>query len=159
MVNVTPLDHVDDVLVVEPNQHDDVPVVLEPVIVDEDEDLKKEEFEEEEDPQEEVDPLNPLLPASESEHEDVTEAENPIKHQDETVPVSVHEVGESSTIAIPRKHGDSLLPDFMRRDIDSLFCRVASILRRLCGHETAYALVEKKGKAKDTYYGKLILFR
>ncbi|GJZ87610.1 putative reverse transcriptase domain-containing protein, partial [Tanacetum coccineum] len=26
-----------------------------------------------------------------------------------------------------------------------------------CGHETAHALVEKKGKAKDEYYGKLIL--
>ncbi|GKE95799.1 putative reverse transcriptase domain-containing protein, partial [Tanacetum coccineum] len=29
--------------------------------------------------------------------------------------------------------------------------------RRLCGRETAHALVEKKGKAKDTFYGKLIL--
>ncbi|GJR48303.1 hypothetical protein Tco_1316406 [Tanacetum coccineum] len=37
MVNVIPPDHVDDVLVVEPNQHDDVPVVSEPVLVDEDE--------------------------------------------------------------------------------------------------------------------------
>nr|GEZ43141.1 putative reverse transcriptase domain-containing protein [Tanacetum cinerariifolium] len=33
----------------------------------------------------------------------------------------------------------------------------ASISRRLCGHETAHALVEKKGKAKDKFYGKLIL--
>ncbi|GJX97474.1 hypothetical protein Tco_0353272 [Tanacetum coccineum] len=29
--------------------------------------------------------------------------------------------------------------------------------RRLCGRETAHALVEKKGKAKDKFYGKLIL--
>ncbi|GKA09498.1 putative reverse transcriptase domain-containing protein [Tanacetum coccineum] len=29
--------------------------------------------------------------------------------------------------------------------------------RRLCGHETTHALVEKKGKAKDKFYGKLIL--
>ncbi|GJY95218.1 hypothetical protein Tco_0511579 [Tanacetum coccineum] len=29
--------------------------------------------------------------------------------------------------------------------------------RRLCGRETAHALVEKKGEAKDKFYGKLIL--
>ncbi|GKF98828.1 hypothetical protein Tco_0297611, partial [Tanacetum coccineum] len=114
MVNVIPPDHVDDVPVVEPNQHDDVPVVPEPILVDEDEDPKEEEFEEEEDPMEvdieedendpeltypyeEVDPLNPLSPTSESEPEDVIEVENTIKHEDETVPASVHEVGESST--------------------------------------------------------------
>nr|GEW60225.1 hypothetical protein [Tanacetum cinerariifolium] len=34
---------------------------------------------------------------------------------------------------------------------------MASILRRLCGRETAHSLVEKKGKAKDKFYGKLIL--
>ncbi|GKE17101.1 hypothetical protein Tco_1424678 [Tanacetum coccineum] len=28
---------------------------------------------------------------------------------------------------------------------------------RLCGRETVHELVEKKGKAKDEYYGKLIL--
>ncbi|GKA20620.1 putative reverse transcriptase domain-containing protein [Tanacetum coccineum] len=137
MVNVIPPDHVDDVPVVEPNQHNDVPVVLEPVLEDEDEDEdpKEEEFEEkepqEEDddmevniqedeneteltyPYEEVDPLNPPPPASKSEPEDVIEVENPIEHEDETVPSSVH--------------------------------------------ETAHALVNKKGKAKDEYYGKLIL--
>nr|GFC10441.1 hypothetical protein [Tanacetum cinerariifolium] len=32
-----------------------------------------------------VDPLNPLPPTSESEPEDVTEAKNPIEHEDETV--------------------------------------------------------------------------
>nr|GEX51779.1 hypothetical protein [Tanacetum cinerariifolium] len=125
-VNVIPLDHVDDVPVVEPNQHDDVPVVPELVLEDEDEDPKEEEFKEEEEeddmevdidedenepkltyPYEEVDPLNPPSPASESEHEDVTKVENPIEHEDETVPASVHE--------------------------------------------------SKKGKAKDEYYGKLIL--
>ncbi|GJY24294.1 hypothetical protein Tco_0397952, partial [Tanacetum coccineum] len=45
--------------------------------------------------------------------EDAIEVENPIEHEDKTVPASVH--------------------------------------------ETAHALVEKKGKAKDKYYGKLIL--
>nr|GFD21492.1 hypothetical protein [Tanacetum cinerariifolium] len=57
-------------------------------------------------PYEEVDPLNPLSPASESEPEDVIE--------------------------------------------------MASLSRRMCGRETAHALVKKKGKAKDEYYGKLI---
>ncbi|GJY18086.1 hypothetical protein Tco_0389577 [Tanacetum coccineum] len=86
------------------------------------------EFEEEEDPQEEddmevdieedenkpeltypyekVDPLNPPPLASESEPEDVNEVENPIEHEDETVPASVHEVGESSTAPFLREDSD-----------------------------------------------------
>ncbi|GJY96569.1 putative reverse transcriptase domain-containing protein [Tanacetum coccineum] len=180
MVNVIPLDHVDDVPVVEPNQHDDVPVVPEPVLVDEDEDPKEDEFKEEEDPQEkeddmevnieedeneleltypyeEVDPLNPSPPAFESEPEDLIEVENPIEHEDETVPASVHEVGESSTAPFLCEDSDGLLLGLMRRDINSLFGRMASLLRRMCGRETTHALVEKKGKAKDEYYGKMIL--
>nr|GEU75456.1 hypothetical protein [Tanacetum cinerariifolium] len=148
MVNVIPPDHVDDVPIVEPNQHDDVPIVPEPVLVDEDEDLEKEEFDEEEEPQkedddidvdikedenepeltypyEEVDPLNPLPPASESEPEDVIEIEDTVEFEDETVPASVH--------------------------------KMASLSKRLCGREMAHALVEKKGKEKVEYYGKLIL--
>ncbi|GKC85586.1 hypothetical protein Tco_1141303, partial [Tanacetum coccineum] len=123
MVNVIPPDHVDDVPVVEPNQHNDVPVVPEPVLVDED------EFEEEEHPQEE---------------EDDMEVENPIEHEDETVPASVHAVGESSTAPFLRKDSDGLLPSLMRRDINSLFGQMASLLRQLCGHETVHALVQKK---------------
>nr|GEZ44095.1 hypothetical protein [Tanacetum cinerariifolium] len=88
------------------NQHDNEPVVPKPVLVDEDEDPKEDEFEEEEDPQEEEDDM-------ESEPEDAIEVENPIEHEDETVPASVH--------------------------------------------ETMHALVEKKGKTKDEFYGKLIL--
>nr|GEX13990.1 hypothetical protein [Tanacetum cinerariifolium] len=127
----------DDVPIVEPNQHNDVLVVPELVLVDEDEDLKEKEFEEEKEPQEEeeddmevdikedenepelaypykeVDPLNPPPPAFDSKPKDVVEVENTIEHEDETVPTSVH--------------------------------------------ETAHALVEKKGKEKDEYYGKLIL--
>ncbi|GKE66469.1 hypothetical protein Tco_1520630 [Tanacetum coccineum] len=64
-------------------------------------------------PYEEVDPLNPPPPASESEPGNEIEVENPIEHEDETVPVNVY--------------------------------------------ETAHALVEKKGEAKDKFYGKLIL--
>ncbi|GKG27935.1 hypothetical protein Tco_0406262, partial [Tanacetum coccineum] len=41
--------------------------------------------------------------------------------------------------------------------IDSLFGRIANLSKRLCGRETAHALVEKKGRAKDKFYGKLIL--
>ncbi|GKB66554.1 hypothetical protein Tco_0927966 [Tanacetum coccineum] len=131
MVNVIPLDYVDDVPVVEPNQHDDVPV--------EDENELELTY-----PYEEVDPLNPPLPASESEPNDEIEVENLIKHEDKTVPASIHEVGESSTAPFLREDSNSLLPGLMRRDINSLFGRMASISRRLCGRETAHALVEKK---------------
>nr|GEV55609.1 hypothetical protein [Tanacetum cinerariifolium]GEZ25754.1 hypothetical protein [Tanacetum cinerariifolium] len=78
-------------------------------------------------PYEEMDPLNPPPPASESKPDDEIE------------------------------DGDSLLPGLMRRDINSLFGRMTSISRRLCGRKMAHALVEKKGKAKDKFYGKLIL--
>ncbi|GKB96878.1 hypothetical protein Tco_0983015, partial [Tanacetum coccineum] len=99
-----------------PNQHDDVPVIPEPVLEDKDEDLEEEEFEEEEEPQkeeddmevdieedenepkltypyEEVDPLNPPPPTSDSEPEDVIKVEDTIEFEDETVPASVYEVG------------------------------------------------------------------
>ncbi|GJR39683.1 hypothetical protein Tco_1215367 [Tanacetum coccineum] len=66
-------------------------------------------------------------------------------------------MSESSTAVIPREDGDRLLPGFMRWDIDSLFGRMVNFLRRLYGRETAHALVEKKGEAKDMFYGKLIL--
>nr|GEX11347.1 hypothetical protein [Tanacetum cinerariifolium] len=108
-------------------------------------------------PYEEVDPLNPSPPASESEPEDAIEVKNPIEHEDETDPASVHKVGESSTAPFLREDSDGLLPGVMRRDINSLFGQMDSLSRRLCGRKTAHALVEKKGKAKDKYYGKLIL--
>ncbi|GKB80774.1 hypothetical protein Tco_0947669 [Tanacetum coccineum] len=150
MVSVFPPDHVDDVPIVEPNQHDDVLVILKLVLVEEDEDPEEEEFEEEEEPREEeddtevdieedenepeltypyeeVDPLNPSPPASNSESEDVIE------------------------------DSDGLLPGLMRRDINSLFGRMVSLSRRLCGRETTHAFVEKKEKAKDEYDSKLIL--
>ncbi|GKG39059.1 hypothetical protein Tco_0460771, partial [Tanacetum coccineum] len=106
-------DHVDYVPVVEPNQHDDVPVIPEPVLVDKDDDPEEEEFKEEEEPQEEeeddmevdieedenepgltypyeeVDPLNPSPPAYESEPENVIEVEDTIKSEDETVPARI----------------------------------------------------------------------
>ncbi|GJX06867.1 putative reverse transcriptase domain-containing protein [Tanacetum coccineum] len=101
--------------------------------------------------------VHPSPPASEAEPDNEIEVENPIKHKDETVPVSVYEVGESFIAAIPREDGDRLLPGFMRWDIDSLFGRMVNFSRRLCGYETTYALVKKKSEAKDKFYGKLIL--
>ncbi|GKC03411.1 hypothetical protein Tco_0995021 [Tanacetum coccineum] len=125
MANVIPLDHVHDLPVVEPNQLDDVPVIPEPVLVDEDEDPEEEEFEEEEEPQEEDDDMEVDI------EEDKNEPE--------------------------LRTRDGLFPGLMRRDINSLFGRMTSLSRRLCGRETAHALVKKKGKAKDEYYGKVIL--
>ncbi|GJU22002.1 hypothetical protein Tco_1155344 [Tanacetum coccineum] len=172
MANVIPLNHVDDLPVVEPKQPRRVPAIPEHILVDEDEDPEEEEFEEEEEPQEEeedmniddeedenepeltfpyeeADPLNLPPPASDSDPEDVLEVEDTVEPEDESVPASVHEVGESSTATFLREDGDRLLPGFMRRDIDSLFGRIASLSRRVCGRETAHALVEKNGKAKD----------
>nr|GEZ43203.1 reverse transcriptase domain-containing protein [Tanacetum cinerariifolium] len=47
-------------------------------------------------PYEEVGPLNPPPPTSESKPEDATEVENTIDHEDETVPASVHEIGNEA---------------------------------------------------------------
>ncbi|GJV75916.1 hypothetical protein Tco_1507500 [Tanacetum coccineum] len=146
---------------------------------DEDEDPKEDEFKEEEDPQEEeddmevdieedenepeltypyeeVDPLNPLPPVSESEPDDEIEVKNPNEHEDETVPIRVYEVGESSTVAIPRENGDSLLPCFMRRDIDFLFGRMLILdlgneVRSSMEQQTAAMekLVKKPGNTED----------
>nr|GEY19940.1 reverse transcriptase domain-containing protein [Tanacetum cinerariifolium] len=108
-------------------------------------------------PYKEIDPLNPPPTASESELKNVIEVENPIEHKDETVLASVHKVGESSTAPLIREDNDGLFLCLMRRDINSLFGRMASLSRRLYSRETAHALVEKKGKAKDEFYGKFIL--
>nr|GFA91819.1 hypothetical protein [Tanacetum cinerariifolium] len=168
-----------DLPIVELNQHDDIYVILEPVLVDEDEDPKEEEFKDEEEPQEEddmevnieeddnepeltypykeVDPLNPHLLASESEPEDVIEVEDTVKSEDKTVHAGVHEVGESSTAPFLQEDNDDLLSGLMKRDINFFFCRMTSLSRRLCGREMVHALVEKKEKVKEEYYGKLIL--
>nr|GFC85954.1 hypothetical protein [Tanacetum cinerariifolium] len=100
------------------------------VLVYEDEDPKEDEFEEEENPQEE---------------EDDTE-------------INVEEDENELELTYPyEEDSDSLLPGLMKWDINSLFGQMASISRRFCCRETAHALVEKKGKAKDKFYGKLIL--
>ncbi|GJV88163.1 putative reverse transcriptase domain-containing protein [Tanacetum coccineum] len=92
-----------------------------------------------------MDPLNPLPPASESEPKDVIKVENLIEHKDETVPASVHEVGESSTTPFLREDSDGLLPGLMRRDINSLFVR-SSVEQ---GTAVMEKLVEKLGNTED----------
>ncbi|GJZ52058.1 reverse transcriptase domain-containing protein [Tanacetum coccineum] len=145
MVNAIPPDHVDDVPVVEPNQHDNVLVIPEPVLVDEDEDLKEEEFEEEEEPQEEEDDMEVDIEEDENE----PELTYPYEEVDPLNPLPPDRI-QSLRI-------NGLLPGLMRRDINSLCGWMTSLSRRLCGREMAHALVKKKGKAKDEYYGKLIL--
>nr|GEW83723.1 hypothetical protein [Tanacetum cinerariifolium] len=90
MVNVIPPDHVDDVPIVEPNQHDDVLV--------EEEDEPELTY-----PYEEVDPLNPSLNAFDSKPEDVIKVENTIESEDETIPASVHELGNAEEKAKCKK--------------------------------------------------------
>ncbi|GJZ69014.1 hypothetical protein Tco_0632564 [Tanacetum coccineum] len=126
-----------------PNQHNDVLIVPELVLEDEDENPEEEEFEEKEEPQEEEDDMEVDIEEDENEPEltyPYEEVENPIKHGDETVPASVHEVGESSTAPL------------LREDSDGGGATT-------CGRETAQCIVRvrKKGKEKDEYYGKLIL--
>ncbi|GJZ98290.1 hypothetical protein Tco_0670743 [Tanacetum coccineum] len=119
MAKVIPPDHVDDLPVVEPNQPDVVPVIPEP-----------------------ANPLSPPPPISDSEPEDVIEVEDTVEPEDETVSASVHEVGESSTASFHKEDSDGMLPGLMRRDINSLFGRMTSFSRRLCGRETAHALCD-----------------
>ncbi|GJR84352.1 hypothetical protein Tco_0155137 [Tanacetum coccineum] len=80
-------------------------------------------------PYEEVDPLNPSLPASDSELEDMIEIEDMVKPEDETILANVHEVGESSTSPFLREDNDGLLPGLIRRDIKSLFGQMTSFSR------------------------------
>ncbi|GKE55983.1 hypothetical protein Tco_1495168 [Tanacetum coccineum] len=96
-------------------------------------------------PYEEVDPLNPLPLASESESEYAIEVENPIDHEDETIHASVYEVGESSTAPFLHEDNDGLLPGLMRRDINSLFVR-SSVEQGTAAMEK---MVEKLGNIKD----------
>nr|GEV23370.1 hypothetical protein [Tanacetum cinerariifolium] len=134
MANIIPLDHVDDLPIVKPNQPDVVPVIPEPCLVDEDEDPEEEEFEEEEKPQEEED-----MDIDDEEDENKPELKFLMKR----------------LILLTLCH--LLLIQNLKMDINSPFGQISSLLRQLYGHDMAHALVEKKGKAKDEYYGKLIL--
>ncbi|GKE59328.1 putative reverse transcriptase domain-containing protein, partial [Tanacetum coccineum] len=76
--------------------------------------------------------------ASELEPENVNEVENSIESEDETVPASVHEVGESSTAPFLGEDSDGILPGLMRRDINYLF-----------GTTVMEKLVERLGTTED----------
>nr|GEV77793.1 hypothetical protein [Tanacetum cinerariifolium] len=143
MVNVIPLDHIDDVPVVEPNQHDYVPEL---VLVDEDEDPEEEKYKEEEDPQEEEEDD---MEVNIEENDNETNLTYPYEEVD---PVNPSPSASDQSLRI-----DGLFPSLMRRDINSLFGWMASLSRRLCGCEPTHALVKKKRNKKDKYYGKLIL--
>nr|GEX54495.1 putative reverse transcriptase domain, ribonuclease H-like domain, aspartic peptidase domain protein [Tanacetum cinerariifolium] len=181
MVNVISPNHVDDVPVVEPNQHDDVLVVHEPVLVDEDEDSEEDTFKEEEDPKEEdddmkvdieedgnepeltypyeeVDLLNPLPPASESELKDAIRVENQIEHEDETIPASVHEVEKAKD-----KYYGKLILDLgneVRSSIEQGTASMEKLVEKLGNAEDkpvnmneavrmAHKLMEQKSQARD----------
>nr|GEU42012.1 ribonuclease H-like domain-containing protein [Tanacetum cinerariifolium] len=137
MVNVIPPNHVDDVSVVEPNQHDDVPVVPDPVLVDEDEDPEEEEFVEEEERQEEDDDMEVDI----EEDDNKLELTYPYKEEDPLNP---------SLLASESEPEDVIeVEDTVESKDETIPASVHEI--------TAHALVEKKGKAKDDYCGKLIL--
>ncbi|GJS89026.1 putative reverse transcriptase domain-containing protein [Tanacetum coccineum] len=135
MANVITPDHVDDLPVVKPNQPDVVPIILEPVLVYEDEDPKEEEFDEEEEPQEEEDmDIDDKEDKNELELIFPYEEADPLNlspHASDSEPEDVIEVEDTV------EPEDETVP--------------ASV------HETAHALVKKKGKAKYEYYDKLIL--
>nr|GEY95454.1 hypothetical protein [Tanacetum cinerariifolium] len=129
---------------------------LKPNIEDEDEVPEKDEFKEEEDPQEEEDDMEIDIEEDENEPE--------LTYPYEVVdPLNLRHLFLSLNLMM-RSRLRARLSTRMRlfplasmRDINSLFDQMASISRRLCGHEMSHALVEKKGKAKDKFYGKLIL--
>ncbi|GJT55575.1 hypothetical protein Tco_0990629 [Tanacetum coccineum] len=157
MVNVIPPDYVDDVLVIEPNQHDDVPVVPEPVLENEDEDPEEEEFEKEEVPQEEEDDIEVDIEEDKNE----PELTYPYKEVDPLNPLPTASESELEDSIVDN---DGLFPGLMRRDINSLFGQMASLSRQLCSRKTAHALcvlvwskerlqwkklVERLGNAKE----------
>ncbi|GKF42251.1 hypothetical protein Tco_0125593 [Tanacetum coccineum] len=103
-------------------------------------------------PYEEVDPLNPSPPTSESEPEDVIEVENLIEHEDDTVPTSIHEVGDSSTAPILREDSDGLFPGKVKDEYyGKLILDLGNEVRSSVEQGTAAMekLVEKLGNVED----------
>nr|GEX44468.1 putative reverse transcriptase domain-containing protein [Tanacetum cinerariifolium] len=178
MANVIPPDHLDDVLIVKLNQPDDVPVILDPVLVDEDEDPKEEGFKEEEDPQEEedvdiddeedenepkltflyeeVDPLNPLPLASDSEPEDVIEVENTVEPKDETVPASVHEKKEKAK----DKYYGKLILDLgneVRSSVEERAAAMENLVRKLGNAEERAMFKKLKKELEEARLSNILL--
>nr|GEW89182.1 hypothetical protein [Tanacetum cinerariifolium] len=172
MVNVIPPDYVDDVHVVEPNQHNDVPVVPEPVLVDKDEDLKEEEEEPQEEddmevnieeddnepeltyPYEEVDPLNPLPPAFELEPEDVIEIGDTVESKDETVPASIHEGKAKNDY-----HGKLILDldNEVRSSVEEGMAVIENLVRKLSNAEEIAECRKLKKELEEARYSNTLL--
>ncbi|GJZ18998.1 putative reverse transcriptase domain-containing protein [Tanacetum coccineum] len=154
MVNVFPPDHVDDLPEVEPNQPDLAPAIPEPALVDENEEPEEEEeFEdeeefEEEEPQEEEEDMEVDIGVEENE----PELTFPYEEADPLNPPPPASDSESEDVV---EVEDMVEPE--DETVPNSVHEIASLLRRVCIREMAHALVEKKGKAKDKYYGKLIL--
>nr|GEV45603.1 hypothetical protein [Tanacetum cinerariifolium] len=91
---------------------------------------------------EEVDPLIPLPPAFESEPDDEIEVENPVEHEDETVPASVHE----TVHALVKKKGKEK-DKFYGKLILELGNEVRSSVEQ--GTVAMEKLVEKLGNTED----------
>ncbi|GJW93695.1 putative reverse transcriptase domain-containing protein, partial [Tanacetum coccineum] len=99
-----------------------------PVLVDKGRGPDEEEF------RRKVASLKTSPPASESELEDVTEAENSIEHNDETVPASIHEIGKAKD-------------EYYGKLILDLGNEVRSSVEQ--GTDAMEKLVEKLGNAED----------
>nr|GEV12448.1 zinc finger, CCHC-type [Tanacetum cinerariifolium] len=192
MAKVIPLDHVDDVPVVEPNQPDAILFILESVLVDKDEDPKEEEFKEEEEPQEEeedmevdieedenepeltypyeeVDPLNPLPPASDSEPEDVIEVEDMVEPKDETIPASVHETtvwSRDDTCMVKTKgkskddYGKLILDlgNEVRSSMEEGVAAMENLVRKLGNAEERAGCKKLKKELKEVRFSHILLY-
>nr|GEY47553.1 reverse transcriptase domain-containing protein [Tanacetum cinerariifolium] len=172
MVNVFSPDHVHDLPKVKPNQ-------LVPALVDENEEPEEEEFKDEEEfeeeetqeekedmevdigeeenepelifPYVEVDPINLPQPALDLESKDVVKVEDMVEPEDETVLNSVYVVGQPSTTTFLREDSNSLLPSFMRRNINSLFSQIASLTTRVIREREAVLedIIKEFSNAKE----------
>ncbi|GJX10184.1 hypothetical protein Tco_0200043 [Tanacetum coccineum] len=125
---------------VEPNQPDLAPDIPEPALVDENEEPKEEEGFEDKDEFEEEEPQE-----EENMKVDIKEEENELEL---TFPYE-----EADPLNPPPPASNSESEDVV--EVEDMVEPKDEIVPNSV-HETVHALVEKKGKAKDKYYGKLI---
>ncbi|GJZ57437.1 hypothetical protein Tco_0612931 [Tanacetum coccineum] len=124
-------------------RNDDFPVILEPVLVDEDEDTRTGK-------NMKVDPLNPLSPASKSKPKDVIEVEDTIDSEDETVPASVHKTRlcwRETAASLVEKKGKSQRNEYYGKLILDLGNEVHSSMEE--GTAAIENLVRKLGNAEE----------
>ncbi|GKA65273.1 hypothetical protein Tco_0764980 [Tanacetum coccineum] len=106
--------------------------------------------------------------------EEEFEEEEP-QEEEEDMEVDIEEEENESELIFPYVESDPLNPsppapdsefedvveveDTIKPEDETVLNSVhesASLTKQVCGRETAHALVEKKGKSKEKYYGKLI---